>query len=570
VRNERMLTDGTFFEAEANVHLERGEPVKVAQYLAQCARKFLQGEQPHVLPALKCLFASLSIVLPAPIEADLRLFAGTTLLDYTRNGREALEQLQKAYQLALHASGGIGFAQRCRIVRSLVDALVRTESLGLAHSVLDRMILECLNLGSETGTGASVFDSEAWNWCMHFALLSLQLKLEQGTRQLPQVLVDLDELLELIARKQRDYADDSEALGLLRASKVLCLSFLVLVLMKEREIVSVFQALPKAVFELNECLADLERGQQANKAELELGVCVLGRVLVFVHAVSLGASEAIAMQYKALAAAFAAFQAHCEELELPFVRLPGLLIFLSCGELELLLRFCRLVSDRFDASVSFETLMEGIDRVQAELKANAASPFAEPLSVSADAFRRSIELSSTRAVGHFPQTVPSKMHEVLLLLTAHGLMPRFGREKVSSFYEQKRTSFVAVDTRAFVAMNRAMVSDGKDMEGALACDDLRLDWSMAQCHLCIAVSLHQGASPAHVIRPHLDSALELVSRLSDPQLAAAAHLLKAEFESSTDLDAALDHAQKAAFLSAHRLGNSKWTEIASDLIGKLS
>lgn len=83
------------------------EPTRLARHLAACAQTFLGvahgGEErpPEVLPALKCLFMALSLVLPLQLEAELRLVVGNVLLDYTQNFDDALDQLQKAQQLAL-------------------------------------------------------------------------------------------------------------------------------------------------------------------------------------------------------------------------------------------------------------------------------------------------------------------------------------------------------------------------------------------------------------------------------------------------------------------------------------
>lgn len=81
------------------------EPTQVASYLSSCAQKFLNpltaSGRPQVLPALKCLYTCLTMVLPAQLEAEIRLQLGNALLDHTKNSQEALNQLQKAHHLAI-------------------------------------------------------------------------------------------------------------------------------------------------------------------------------------------------------------------------------------------------------------------------------------------------------------------------------------------------------------------------------------------------------------------------------------------------------------------------------------
>ena len=78
------------------------EPTRIAIYLFNCAKKFLSptSTSPQVLPAIKCLYMALSMVLAPQFEVEIRLLLGNVLLDQTQNFNEALDQIQKAYQLA--------------------------------------------------------------------------------------------------------------------------------------------------------------------------------------------------------------------------------------------------------------------------------------------------------------------------------------------------------------------------------------------------------------------------------------------------------------------------------------
>ena len=76
------------------------EPTRMAYYLFNSSKRFLETEPIQVLPAMKCLYMALSMVLAPQIEVELRLMLGNILLDYTKNYNEALEQIQKAHQLA--------------------------------------------------------------------------------------------------------------------------------------------------------------------------------------------------------------------------------------------------------------------------------------------------------------------------------------------------------------------------------------------------------------------------------------------------------------------------------------
>lgn len=76
------------------------EPTRMAYYLFNCSKQFLATSPIQVLPAMKCLYMALSMVLAPQIEVELRLSLGNILLDYTKNYNEALEQIQKAHHLA--------------------------------------------------------------------------------------------------------------------------------------------------------------------------------------------------------------------------------------------------------------------------------------------------------------------------------------------------------------------------------------------------------------------------------------------------------------------------------------
>lgn len=89
---------GGGYDATTSNNLD--EPTKLAFYLHNCAKKFLSSESIQVLPAIKCLYMALSMVLAPQIEVEFRLMLGNVLLDHTRNFNEALEQIQKAHQLA--------------------------------------------------------------------------------------------------------------------------------------------------------------------------------------------------------------------------------------------------------------------------------------------------------------------------------------------------------------------------------------------------------------------------------------------------------------------------------------
>lgn len=83
------------------------EPTKLAFYLFDCSKKFLSADKIQVLPAIKCLYMALSMVLAPQIEVELRLALGNVLLDHTRNFNDALDQIQKAHQLAESVNGNV-------------------------------------------------------------------------------------------------------------------------------------------------------------------------------------------------------------------------------------------------------------------------------------------------------------------------------------------------------------------------------------------------------------------------------------------------------------------------------
>ena len=90
---------------QVSMHLsevEYDEPTKIAIHLFNCAKRFLNphGGSLQILPAIKCLYMALSMVLAPQIEVELRLLLGNVLLDHTQNFNDALEQIRKAHQLA--------------------------------------------------------------------------------------------------------------------------------------------------------------------------------------------------------------------------------------------------------------------------------------------------------------------------------------------------------------------------------------------------------------------------------------------------------------------------------------
>lgn len=88
------------YEEEQRQPSNLDEPTKLAFYLHNCAKNFLCTESLQVLPAIKCLYMALSMVLAPQIEVELRLMLGNVLLDHTKNYNDALDQIQKAHQLA--------------------------------------------------------------------------------------------------------------------------------------------------------------------------------------------------------------------------------------------------------------------------------------------------------------------------------------------------------------------------------------------------------------------------------------------------------------------------------------
>jgi hypothetical protein len=86
--------------SNSNSNSNLDEPTKLAFYLFNCAKTFLSSGSIQVLPAIKCLYMALSMVLAPQIEVELRLMLGNVLLDHTMNYNEALDQIQKAHQLA--------------------------------------------------------------------------------------------------------------------------------------------------------------------------------------------------------------------------------------------------------------------------------------------------------------------------------------------------------------------------------------------------------------------------------------------------------------------------------------
>lgn len=96
-----MLQSNEALESSKGDSFDCDEPTKIAIYLFNCAKGFLDSPTAiQVLPAIKCLYMALSMVLAPQIEVELRLLLGNVLLDHTQNFNDALDQIRKAHQLA--------------------------------------------------------------------------------------------------------------------------------------------------------------------------------------------------------------------------------------------------------------------------------------------------------------------------------------------------------------------------------------------------------------------------------------------------------------------------------------
>ena len=117
----------------------------------------------------------------------------------------------------------------------------------MAQNIVETISIEALQIQTPS----------AWNWFLHFSLMNLQLTLGEN-EMIHQALADTDGLLKII---QNHPCENEEWNELLTCSKVLILSFLMIILTADRKILSVFSIIPKASEELRQALNDLSNIQ---------------------------------------------------------------------------------------------------------------------------------------------------------------------------------------------------------------------------------------------------------------------------------------------------------------------
>lgn len=438
------------------------------------------------------------------------------------------------------------------MTRSLIDALNRTEALNLAQSILDDITIEALSIGTPEG----------WNWFVHFALMGLQLKFERGA--LPQVLVDLDRLLQLIGQQPPG--------PLTSASKVIFLCFLNVILATDRKIMSVFMTLPKASQELRQALDDLPLSEEAEAEAKEevIGAIILGE---FVYSLNmLPFSGNLTRSLNRLAGLLTAVQGD-------ILPLPGHLQFASVSDAKLMLSLLQVFHQRQNM-VPFSELQVSINSLFKQLS-QSKSVLSDTLEMALAGFKMCIDLDfgTISQVGSIsrPNADPNyarKFRDFILSFTAHALVGKLGVHKIVTFYDKKLASTADVDLSCLLHLNKLFVKRSTEEFGAVLNDSVQ-NLHIPQLQLFFAilrvVEMRSKSVAAHHIRDALNSARNLASALpgKEPMLICWLDLLQGEYFEAIDHEAAIGHYRNAFGTAKEQLGHVRLSKLAAGKLSKL-
>ncbi len=431
------------------------------------------------------------------------------------------------------------------MTRSLIDALNRTEAMNLAQSILEDITVEAISVGNDSG----------WNWFVHFALMGLQLKFERGA--LPQVLLDLDRLLQLISQQQPSNP-------LIFASKILFLCFLNVILATDRKIMSVFMTLPKALQELRQALDEIVVNQET------FGAIILGEFTCLLHSIPFADDQSRPL---------GRLDELLNGIEDEYLSLPGHLQFVQVSDARLIFKLLHIISSR-QQFVPYTQLQASIAALQRELS-QSQSFLADTIEMVLAGFKMSIELDvgkiSQVAKIDRPNADPEfakTFRDFILSFTAHTLIGKLGIQKVTSFYDKKLAVTTAVDLSCLLHLNKLLAKRSTEEFGAAlqgAVQNLHIPQLQLLFHVLQVVEMRTLGAPAHHIRDVLSAAKGLVDQLSgrEPMLLCWLHLLQGEYFEPIDFDASITHYQAAYSTAKEQLGNQRLFKVAAGKLVKI-
>ena len=398
--------------------------------------------------------------------------------------------------------------------------------------------------------------------------MNLQLKLGEN-EMIHQALADTDGLLKII---QNHPCENEEWNELLTCSKVLILSFLMIILTADRKILSVFSIIPKASEELRQALNDLSNIQ--NITENLIGTAFFGESLLLLNSLAFSNSSSIANGISNLLKLFERQQEIFPKISQ--LKLPGYLTFLHFDEFKIFGDFITLLTLRQSPGASFCQLQEQIQRIIGTLtKSQSNSVFRDNLLMTLNCFKSSLDLeagiitniSISKASPIGDLDFNKKFREFLLSFTAHQIVGRLGVPKVVAFYDLKINSTSEVDLSNLMILNKALLtaSSVPSVE-SLEKNSVTLQvlTNSVAFYLIRAIELKRTSAPSHHIRNVLNSAEDLLKSqmYHEPKLDCIYHLLQGEFQMETDITMGRSHLQTAYHVAKDQLANKVLINVA--------
>lgn len=413
----------------------------------------------------------------------------------------------------------------------------------------------------------------AWNWFIHFSLMNLQWKLGDKA-MLHQALADIDGILKIIQSIPLD-GPDQEWNSLISCSKVLILSFLMIILTDDRKILSVFSIIPKASEELRQALNYLssELLATSTRPEILFGTVFFGESLLLLNSLTFSNSSSIASGISNLLKLFELQQQILPKIS--HLKLPGNLDFLDFEDFKMFGDFITLLTIRQSPGASFKQLQGQIQRLIQTVKsiqsssADVNSTFLGNLLMALNCFKSSMDLEA----GIVNQiSVPKdeikgdavfhkKFREYLLSFTAHQVVDRLGVPKVAAFYDLKINSAKEVDLNNLMILNKSLLTSSTGpFSEALENNShaLQILTNSVSFYLIRAIELRRTGSPAHHIRNVLAQAEGLLKSqmYHEPKLDCIYHILQGDFHMETDIISARAHFQTAFHVATNQLANT--------------
>lgn len=415
--------------------------------------------------------------------------------------------------------------------------------------------------------------------------MNLQLKIDDKTL-LHQALADIDGILKIIQNYLNSCEGNEEWRDLLVCSKVVILSFLLIVLTDDRKILSVFTIIPKAAEELRQALSELAEMKIIDHpfSETCIGTALFGESLLLLNSLAFSNSSAIASGINHLLKLFETQSTQSNAQSGP-LKLPGHLIFLDFEEFKLFGDFITLLTIRQSPGASFSHLQGEISRLTSTINVNAKTSFnvrfLDNLLMALNSFKASMDLEAgminqsiaTPKNGPIGDLAFNKMfRECLLSFTAHQVVGRLGVPKVVAFYDHKINSTSQVDLNNLMFLNRALLTSSTIPSESLEASSqaLQIISNSVAFYLIRAVELKKSAAPAHHIRNALSTADNLLKSqmYHEPKLECIFHLLQGEFLLETELETARTHLQSAYQISKDQLANKAMRSMAAKALEK--